>query len=183
MDEKQKYVALLRGINVGGHHKVPMAALRGTLEAMGFTGVQTLLNSGNVIFEGTKELPEMLEQKIGIQLENTFGFPIPVLIRKSDDIQKIISADPFKEVSIHKDIRLYITFLKEIPQDIPNLPWVSSDGAYRIVEIKDSIGAVCSILDLSQSKTLIAMDVLEKFFGKNITTRNWNTIIRIKERL
>lgn len=175
--EQQKYVALLRGINVGGRHKVPMAELRKAFEDMRFSGLKTLLNTGNVIFEGIRMDDEILEKKIADQLEQSFGFPIPVLVRKPDSIQTIISSSPFKEVQVNKDTRLYITFLMEHPKNIPSLPCVSPDGSFEIISIKDK--AVVSALDLSKCKTVDAMNVLEKLFGKNITTRNWNTVLKI----
>jgi len=60
LKRKEKYVAFLRGINVGGHHKVPMADLRKELEKLGFENVMTLLNSGNIIFEVISDYEENL---------------------------------------------------------------------------------------------------------------------------
>jgi len=79
---KEKYVAFLRGINVGGHHKVPMADLRKELEKLGFENVETLLNSANIIFEAISDYEENLEKKISAHLEKSFGFPIPTIVRK-----------------------------------------------------------------------------------------------------
>ncbi|MEX2593662.1 MAG: DUF1697 domain-containing protein [Anditalea sp.] len=176
--EQQIYVALLRGINVGGHHKIPMEELRTTFEAMGHTQVKTLLNSGNVIFEGKSAQVETLEEKIASQLEKSFGFSIPVLVRKADDIKEITACDPFKDIQIHKDIRLYVTFFKESPKENLKLPWVSADGSFQIIKVKGR--AVCSVLDVSKSKTPYAMNVLEKSYNKDITTRNWNTVVKIE---
>ncbi len=68
-----KYVAFLRGINVGGHHKVPMAELRTLLEDMEFREVKTLLASGNVILETTRANSKTLSKKIEKRLEDKFG--------------------------------------------------------------------------------------------------------------
>ena len=76
------YVAFLRGINVGGHHKVPMADLRKELEKLDFENVETLLNSGNIIFEAIDDNEENLEKKISLHLEKSFGFPVPSIVRK-----------------------------------------------------------------------------------------------------
>ncbi len=77
-----KYIAFLRGINVSGHHKVPMLQLRKEMEFLNFTKVSTLLNSGNIIFESNISNEEYLEKLISNHLEKTFGFPIPTIIRK-----------------------------------------------------------------------------------------------------
>jgi uncharacterized protein (DUF1697 family) len=178
MPIQQKFVALLRGINVGGKHKVPMAQLRQVLEEMGFTGIKTLLNSGNVIFEAPKNDPEEI---ISMQLQKSFGFPIPVLVRKAEEIRRIVQSDPFKDIRITQDIRLYITFIKSIPQELLSFPWTSPDGSFHLLGMEDK--TVSSILDLSVVKTPDAMAYLEKIFGKNITTRNWNTVIKINSML
>ncbi len=175
------FVALLRGINVGGKHKVPMAHLRKSFEAMGFTHVQTLLNSGNVIFQASSEDAIQLENKITENLEKEYGFPIPVLIREKEKIQKLLITDPFQTIDVTPDIRLYVSFIREIPSQSPEYPLVSPDGSYHIIGEEDL--AVFSVLDVSQIKTTDGMLILEKIFGKTITTRNWNTVVKIGEKM
>jgi uncharacterized protein (DUF1697 family) len=178
----KKYVAFLRGINVGGHHKVPMAELRKELQALKFQKVITLLNSGNIIFEADPADPGKLEQKISQHLEKVFGFPVPTIVRKAELIDALLDQDPFKDIEVTKDIRLYISFLREDVQTDMPFPWTSEDGAFKILEKTNRY--ILSVLDLSISKTPKAMEVLEKAFRKeNITTRNWNTIIRIAKKL
>src|SRR5690554_4641792 len=110
--QKSVMVAFLRGINVGGHHKVPMAELKSTLADMGFSDIKTLLNSGNVVFTTSPTAIAALEEQMAEVLEKKFGFPIPVLIRKMEDIQQLVARKPFKDIEVHKDIRLYVTFLR-----------------------------------------------------------------------
>lgn len=181
MPAKQTYIALLRGINVGGHHKVPMADLRREMELMGFENVITLLNSGNVIFDADPAPENKLEGKIAKHLEKIFGFSIPVLLCKAEDIKTLIVANPFKDVEVNKDIRLYITFLKKLPDASINLPRVSEDQSFKIIHIQDK--AVFSILDLGKTTTPKGMGALENLYGKNITTRNWKTLNRIAGKL
>ena len=174
----QTYVGFLRGINVGGHHKLPMADLRTELKELGFSQITTLLNSGNVIFQSDRSDPEKLIEN---HLTNVFNFPVPTILRKADTILALAEENPFAEVTITKDIRLYVSFLqKEIDTDI-DLPWVSDDESYRILLKKER--TIVSVLDLSMSKTIAAMKELEQFFGKNITTRNWKTIERVVTKL
>lgn len=175
----QKYVALLRGINVGGHHKVPMADLRKTLEKMGLQAIKTLLNSGNVVFEAKKENEKALATEIASQLEKTFGFPVPVIIRTDDEIQKIVEAAPFKNIAITPKTRCYLSFLPESPKSKLAIPYTSEDKSFTILSIIEQ--AVISVLDLDKTKSVDAMKILEKEFGKNITTRNWNTVVKINQ--
>ena len=174
MRSKGKYVAFLRGINVGGHHKVPMADLKAELKKINLNNIITLLNSGNVLFESDEN---NLEHKVSEHLEKVFGFPIPIIIRKSEMIVEILNNDPFKDIIISKDIRLYVTFLKNEVLTELTLPWKSLDNSYEIIGKTGK--TLFSVLDLSRSKTGNAMDGLEKHYGKEITTRNWNTISRI----
>ncbi|MFK5889323.1 MAG: DUF1697 domain-containing protein [Flavobacteriaceae bacterium] len=176
-----KHIAFLRGINVGGHHKAPMADLKKVLEQLGFENITTLLNSGNVIFDAKNSNIESLEELVSKHLEKTFGFPIPTIIRNAKTIQQLYKGTPFKDITIHKDIRLYVSFLKKDTQTKLDLPWKSADNAFRIIAKSDK--TILSILDLSFSKTPKAMNNLEKLYGKNITTRNWKTIARIANKL
>lgn len=178
---RERYIAFLRGINVGGHHKVPMPELRIELEKLGFENTVTILNSGNVIFGAAKDDSENLEKTISGQLEKSFGFPIPTMVRSSEMICELLNADPFKDIKVTKDIRLYVSFLRENIETNLKLPWSSADNSYRILSKENK--TILSVLDLSISKTIKAMETLEKNFGKDITTRNWNTLERIEKLL
>lgn len=178
---KEKYVAFLRGINVGGHHKVPMAELRKALEKLGFMNVVTLLNSGNIIFDADADNPENFEKLIAGYLEKTFGFPVPTIIRRSEAISQLVFEAPFEGVMVDKDIRLYVSFLNKDSESDLELPWTSPDNSYKIIRKIDK--SILSILDLSVSNTPKAMEAFEKFYGKDVTTRNWNTIERIGKKL
>lgn len=176
-DQEQKYVAFLRGINVGGHHKVPMSELCAALVDMGFSEITTLLNSGNAVFK-TEPIKEIeLENAISKHLEQTFGFPIPTLVRKIEAIKHLVSSNPFKYIEMHKDLRLYISFLRSAPREDQDLPWISPDGTFRIPAVLHN--TVATVVDLSSTKTIEAMKVLERKFTKDITTRNWNTLQKI----
>jgi len=177
----EKYIAFLRGINVGGHHKVPMLELRKEMEKLKFENIVTLLNSGNIIFDAVAGDAENLETTLSEHLEKSFGFPIPVILRSAEMIDGFVIDKPFENVCITKDIRLYVSFLRHDVETDLILPWLSDDKSYRIICKKDK--TIFSILDLSLSQTPKAMGVLEKYYGKDITTRNWNTIKRIKSKL
>jgi len=102
-------------------------------------------------------------------------------VRTSAFITKLIAKNPFAEIEVTKDIRLYVTFLKEDVDPDIQLPWTSSDTSYQILEKIEQ--TVVSVLDISVTKTPKAMEAFEKFYGKDVTTRNWNTINKIKAKL
>jgi len=180
MQKGQTYIAFLRGINVG-HHTVPMVVLRQEMEKMGFAGAETLLNSGNVIFKGDDRKESELEDQISMHLGKVFGFPIPVHLRTAGEIAQLIAAKPFRDVRVTGKTRLYVTFLKQEPGDRIPLPWISDDGSFRIIDISNR--AVSGVLDLSISPSTRAMETLERIYGRDITTRNWNTLIKIVQSL
>jgi len=172
-----KYVALLRGINVGGNKKVPMADLKKSMEKIGFKNIKTLLATGNVIFENAKSDIEEITNTIATGLEKNFGFTIPVIVRKHEEFEEIIKSDPFKNIKVTPDTRLYVTFLPDKPKSKLPIPYTSADNSYEILSISNN--TIFSALDLSKTGTVEVMAILEKEFGKNITTRNWNTVMKI----
>jgi uncharacterized protein (DUF1697 family) len=168
-----KYVAFLRGINVGRHNKVPMAKLREVLEKQGFQNLKTLLATGNVVFEGEEKtinnLPKVLQEN--------FGFQIDTIVLPFETITAIVKSDPFQDIEIMPNIRLYVTFLGEKPKTGIIIPYYAKDGSYNITELTDN--AVFSVLDIEKMGTTQLMNILEKEFGQNITTRNYNTVVKI----
>ncbi len=175
------YIAFLRGINVGGHHKLPMAELRKEFEAMSFRNITTLLNSGNVIFEALSSEESELAEQITARLEKVFHFPVPTIVVNADSIVELLQNDPFKDEILTKESRGYVSFLQQKPVANLQLPWISEDKSLKILHATDQ--HICSFLDLSKTKTPEAMNVIEKFYGKHMTTRNWNTVKRIGDTL
>lgn len=174
-----KYVAFLRGINVGGK-MVKMEALRKAIEELGYEHVKTLLNSGNVVFEAEEKNEKKLQQVIEEKLEKVFGFHIDVLLRTQKNIQALVSADPFKGIAVTPQTRLYVTFLSEKSVHALKIPYESPEKDFRILRVTDT--EVVSVLTLSEKRgTTDVMKIPEKEFGKLITTRNWNTVKKIAE--
>ena len=179
--KREKYIAFLRGINVGGHHKVPMAELQVEMVKLNFEHVVTLLNSGNIIFDAIPKELGLLEKTISEHLENTFGFPVPTIVRASKAIYNLFQSQPFQSIEMTKDIRLYVSFLKKNVKTELELPWANPDNSYTILENQNK--TIISVLDISISKTPQAIGTMEKLYGSDITTRNWNTIERIVKKI
>ena len=177
MDSSHQFVAFLRGINVGGNHKVPMEQLKIEMTKLGYKDVVTILNSGNVVFKAPIAKEHIIELAISSHLEKVFGFKIPTLIRSNEVISSLLLNDPFKGIAVTKDVRLYVSFLKDPAQTIITLPHISADSSFKIISVEEKV--VCSVLDLSLNSSPKAMDALEILFGKNITTRNWNTVVKV----
>ena len=106
------FIALLRGINVSGQKKIPMAQLRSLLSKSGFDNVQTYIQSGNVIFQSSEVNRTTLENLIQKAITSHFGFEVPVLVRSAAEIGDILDACPFTD---EKKTNGYFTLLHSAP--------------------------------------------------------------------
>jgi uncharacterized protein (DUF1697 family) len=173
-----KYVAFLRGINVGGNKPVKMDELKKAFAALGFKNVNTVLASGNVLFEAPGTRADSNTKKIEDKLKTALGHEVGVLLRTIEEIQNLADANPFKNIKVTPQTRLYVTFLSEKPKSSLKIPSESPEKDFRILRVSDT--EVCTVLTLSpERQTTDLMNILEKEFGRKITTRNWNTIARI----
>jgi uncharacterized protein (DUF1697 family) len=171
-------VAFLRGINVGGRNPIKMDALRAVFESLKFRNVKTVLASGNVIFESPRCDKKTVAAKIEKCLEREFGKAIGVMVRSINDLHELAEAEPFKGIRITPQTRLYVSFLPEKPKTKPEIADAHSDKGFRIVYATDY--EICTHLELTAGvKSTDLMQYLDREFGRNITTRNWNTVVRI----
>jgi uncharacterized protein (DUF1697 family) len=178
VNEYIRYVAFLRGINVGGHALVKMADLKKAFAEMGFANVRTLLASGNVLFDSGQADKKVIAEKIGDGLRKLLRKDVGVALRSRDDLETLRLADPFKGIEVTPDIRLYVTFRGERagPRSI-SIPYATPQGELRILRATPT--EVFSVLDLAKGKgTPEAMAIIEKEFGASVTTRNWNTVLK-----
>jgi uncharacterized protein (DUF1697 family) len=126
------YIALLRGINVGGKNIIKMAELKHTFEAMCLLQVQTYIQSGNVLFQSEEE-EAPLRKRIELGIESAFGFSVPVVLRTVDELQRIVSNCPFSEEEVRaaeassEGESLYVSFLLQEP---------SPEGVERLTAFK-----------------------------------------------
>src|SRR6266498_3170388 len=173
-----KYATFLRGINVGGNVLIKMDALKKSFAALGFKNVKTILASGNVLFESDESDENVLTAKIAEKLKSLMKRDVGVQVRSIEEIQKLADRNPFKKIKVTPETRLYITFLPEKPKSKLKIPYTSPEKDFRILEVTNR--EICSVVDLNLGRgTIEAMSILEKEFGKNITTRNWNTVAKI----
>lgn len=170
------YVALLRGINVGGNNMIKMADLKAAFENIGMTHVKTYINSGNVIFEShgksKHELTEILERT----LSETFSYTAKVLVKTVDEIDEVIKLAP-KEWGNATNLRSNIGFL-----------WDSHDGTKvaNDIELQDGVDSIDSIkgaVYMTTPKALLTKSKFNKLVGtklyKDMTVRTFNTVTKI----
>lgn len=172
-----RYVAWLRGINVGGNKTVNMAALAKMCEKMGCKGVRTLLNSGNVVFDSAKS-EQALVAALEKQLKSTFGFEVRVVVRSLQQIAKLIKAEPFKGVCETDETSLYVAFLSDEPAKDKTAVFAKLTHELETFRVEGREAFV--VCRKKRDKRNIFTNVmLEKTLGVVATTRNWRTVLKI----
>ena len=110
---EQRYVALLRGVNVGGKNKLPMVELRDAFTAAGCSAVQTYIQSGNVVFEAARDLAERVPDTVTRAISQRFGYETAVVVRSSEELRQVVASNPFDTSG---DPRfLQVAFLEDTP--------------------------------------------------------------------
>ena len=171
-----KYVALLRGI-APTNPNMRNDKLRGVFEKLGFENVKTVISSGNVIFESPSRSIRKLEENIEKALPEELGFNSTTIIRSQGQIQKFVDKNPFLGMRHSQTSSLNVTFLKKKKRTDIKFPHKIDNREYELLGMYD--GAICSVIDLTSSKTPDLMVWLQKKLGKEITTRTWKTVERI----
>lgn len=173
-----KYVALLRGINVGGNNSIKMVDLKAAFEKAGYTGVITFIQSGNVIFNSGLQDKVKIMQHLETVLSKTFSYTSRVVIRTHKEMHSVISGVPSTWTK-ENDLRCYIAFVRE--------PVTVSEVVVE-VEIRDDIDFLHSgpgVLYLSTKMDGLTKSKFSKFIGKkvykDVTIRNFKTTRMILE--
>src|SRR3989344_3742562 len=164
-----KFIALLRGINVGGQKKVKSEDLKKTFESLGFKNVITYIQSGNVVFDCLNCSSNKIENK----LKEVFNFEVKVLIRTKEEFKKIIDNNPFKEKE-----RTYVIFLSETPKNIPidEINKVKEKNEEFFINSKEIY-----LLLPNYGRTKLNNNFFEGKLKVNGTTRNFNTVTKLFE--
>ena len=175
-----RYIAILRGINVGTGRKVPMVDLKKLCEALELQNVQTYIQSGNMVFElGRPEAILMLEMRLQQAFSETFGFDIPVIIRTDEEWAESIAQNPFlKEENADID-RLHLTCLKELPK--PELLEKIKGYQYlpdRYEIIGPNVFIFCAA---GYGTSKLVNSFFESKLKSSATTRNWKTVVKLNE--
>jgi len=173
----RSYVALLRGINVGAHNRVPMADVRSLMTGLGFADVRTHLQSGNVVFRGPDAPSADVERAIADRLEADLGLPVAVLVRTGAAFLDVVAGNPL----VGDDpARLMVLFLSEPPPgrltDIDPARYAPEVFAVRTTEIY--VYCATGILESPLLKLFS-----DRRLGCAVTARNWRTVTRIAELL
>jgi len=168
------YIALLRGINVSGQKKMPMAELRSLLENMGLRNIRTYIQSGNVIFQSLEEDPKLLEQHIKNAIISHFGFEVPVLVKTGNALKLILDDCPFTPM---KKERSYFTLLHAVPENktVKDLQKMH----YRNEEFVISDHCVYFYSSTGYGRAKCNNNFFEHKLKVTATTRNYKTMMKL----
>ncbi len=133
-EKKMRYIALLRGINVGGH-TVKMEQLRQLFAGLGLENVRSYINSGNVFFETLEADSQEVSQRIEYHLGDALGFEVPVFLRTPGEIQAILDQDPFQSVELTPDKRFCVIFTGTPLDNYMPLPVHSTKNDMDIIAV------------------------------------------------
>lgn len=165
------YAAFLRGVSP---LNAKMSELRACFEAAGFTQVRTVLGSGNVVFETRSTARAPLARKLEAAMQKDLGRVFATTVRSLDELEAVLACDPFKDFRLAPKSKRIVTLLYAKPAQRPKLP-IELDGA-RILRITGT--EIFSAYDPSP-KGPVFMSLIEKTFGKNLTTRTWDTLGKV----
>jgi uncharacterized protein (DUF1697 family) len=173
-----KYIAFLRGINVGGNNKVEMPKLKKIFESLGFSNVSTYINTGNIIFETANKDTTTLTEEIEKSLKKSFGFEIRVVIRDSVNIQKLCKEIP----STWNNDAAQKTDVLFLWNDFANKNTLDLIATTKDV---DTLIYITGAIVWNVQKSSYTKSSMKKFIGtkvyKNMTARNINTVRKLGE--
>ncbi|MFI1019881.1 DUF1697 domain-containing protein [Streptomyces olivaceus] len=175
-----RYAALLRGINVGGARKLPMADLRALLEELGHGGVRTHLQSGQAVFASGHGDEESLAAELARAIEKRFGFPVDVLVRDHAYLRAVAEACPFPAADLEPK-QLHVTYFSA-PVDEERFAPVDR-SAFRPEEFRLGDRALYLYAPDGLGRSRLAEALAGPRVNKGLiaTTRNWNTVTKLVE--
>lgn len=169
-------ISMLRGINVGSQKRVNMQSLTSIFESLGFSNIQTYIQSGNVVFDHKYKDASKLKPVLEAALKKTLGFEIIATQRSTEEMAKVVKSNPFS----NKDLsRVHVTFLSNEPNELPfdSIKSASASGE----KLFHSKMEIYLYLPNGYGTTKLSNRFFEKKLGVSATTRSWNTVNTLLE--
>ena len=169
------YIALLRGINVGKAKRVPMAQLRELLTGLGYDAVETLLNSGNAVFQAKRGSELSHAKAISAAMQQHFGFEVPVIAKSAQTLGHVVAENPFVHETVDHS-KLLVAFASEAQA----LAGLRSLESLVSPPERFAVGGSAAFLYCANGilESQVAAAMLGKA-GKAVTTRNWSTTLKL----
>jgi uncharacterized protein (DUF1697 family) len=172
-------ICMLRGVNVGGHNKIKMDALRALLESMKLKSSQTYVQSGNVVFLSEEKDLEGLSKRIQDAIQRKFGFSPDVVLRSAADVRRVIEKNPFSGRKDVEAAKLLVCFLAEKPSKTARESLGKVDARGEELHFQGNELYIYFRNGVGQTK--LSWSALEKALDSAYTGRNWNTVTKLFE--
>lgn len=178
MTEATTYIALLRGVNVGGHNRLAMADLRAVLTDLGHRDVRTYVQSGNAVFTSTDTDPGAIGAALAKRLSADLGVSPSVMVRRADELAAIVDANPFAEQARAEPTTVHVAFLSGPPDgDLVDLD--ADEYAPEELVVGDRV--LYLHLPEGMGRSRLATDLMRGRGSADMTVRNWRTVAKLHE--
>jgi len=171
------YVALLRGINVGGHKQISMADLRDLLTRLGFADIRSLLQSGNLVFGATGRTAAQLERLLEAEAAKRLGLQTDFFVRSAKEWKGVVANNPFSKEAARDPGHLVVMFLKDAPKDTDVKALQAAIAGHEVVRAGGKHLYIVYPEGIGRSRLTNA--VIDKLLGTRGTGRNWNTVLKL----
>ena len=165
-----RYVALLRGVSP---LNAKMPQLKACFESAGFTSVRTVLSSGNVVFDSEDKDQAAIEATAEEAMETSLGRAFYTVIRTVPELEALLASDPYAEHGIPSDAKRVVSFFREVPSPKINLPLAQDLASVFLVRGREAFTAY-----RPNDKGPVFMVLIERVFGKEVTTRTLDTVAK-----
>jgi uncharacterized protein (DUF1697 family) len=169
-----RYVALLRGINVGRHKRMPMADLRELLSGLGYSDVKTLLQSGNAVFTSPARSAAGVERAIEKAIADRFGFDVRVLVRTKEEVRAAVAGNP---LPVPDGSRFLVSFLDRNPPASRLQQIDAAEAEPEQFAVGTKVLYIWCARGFMDSKLLPLLS--DERLGVVATARNWNTVTKL----
>lgn len=180
MTDGNRFIALLRGVNVGGRGRMAMSDLREAMLDLGHGDVETYLQSGNAVFTSSGTDTASLAAGIERTLEDRLGVDIRVLVRSPDEVAGLVASNPFAPAAATEPAKLHLAFLSDGP-DPERLAGLDSK-TFAPDRFHPGERALYLWYPNGAGRSKLTGSLLERRLGVTATARNWNTVLALVER-
>jgi uncharacterized protein (DUF1697 family) len=166
-----RYAAFLRGVSP---LNAKMPALKRAFEAAGFTEVKTILSSGNVVFDARRTSESALQRKAETAMREELGQAFLTIVRPVEMLREMLASDPYRAFRIDPQAKRIVTFLRDEPTVKTALPMELHGARLLALRGRELLSAY-----VPSPKGAVFMTLIERTFGKELTTRTWDTVGKV----
>jgi uncharacterized protein (DUF1697 family) len=172
-------IALLRGVNIGGHHKIKMEELRKLFAAMKLRDAQTYVQSGNVVFRAEGRDTAGIERKIRAGIAKKFGFEVSVMVRTAEELREVVRRNPFAKRKEIEPTKFAVMFLGDDPGEEKRKLARQIDTKPEELVLRGREAYIYFPNGMARPK--MSWPKIERVLGTSGTGRNWNSVMKLLE--